>query len=196
MAIPEPELRKYYDAHKAEFVRKAQVFLEPDPDLDGRQDAGAGGGRRNQGASDVAARARQAARSSPNLWRPFPTIKDAAARGRRDAAARERHVAARQSKISRFKEKKGGGFRPDQDFAPQGLVILRIDERYEAGQASFDEVKERIQQTLSAPQLETPGSAPISPSCGWTRSSKSRMATWIPVRCAPARTPTGTTSRN
>jgi len=27
MAIPEPELRKYYDAHPAEFVRKAQVFL-------------------------------------------------------------------------------------------------------------------------------------------------------------------------
>jgi hypothetical protein len=52
-----------------------------------------------------------------------------------------------------FKEKKGSVSDPFQ--VPAGFVILRIDERYEAGQATFDQVKEEIQETLAGPQIES-----------------------------------------
>ena len=51
-----------------------------------------------------------------------------------------------------FKEKKG--FITDPIRVPQGFVILRIDERFEAGQASFDEVKDQIQERLQEPLME------------------------------------------
>jgi hypothetical protein len=38
--------------------------------------------------------------------------------------------------------------------APPGFLILKIEERYEAGQASFEEVKEQIQQFLAGPKVE------------------------------------------
>ena len=50
-----------------------------------------------------------------------------------------------------FKEKKG--YVADAFQRPQGFVILKIDERYEAGQATFDEVKEAIQDKLAEPQI-------------------------------------------
>ena len=37
---------------------------------------------------------------------------------------------------------------------PQGFVILRIDERYEAGQATFEEVKDDINDRLARPMME------------------------------------------
>ena len=50
-----------------------------------------------------------------------------------------------------FKEKQGLHHRSRSRF-PQGFAILRIDERYEAGQAAFEEVKNEIQDRLRAAQ--------------------------------------------
>jgi hypothetical protein len=51
-----------------------------------------------------------------------------------------------------FKEKKG--YVTDPFKVPQGFVILRIDERFEAGQASFEEVRNDINETLAKPKME------------------------------------------
>ena len=51
-----------------------------------------------------------------------------------------------------FKEKKG--YVTDPIKVPQGFVILRIDERYAAGQATFEEVKGDINDRLARPLME------------------------------------------
>ena len=43
------------------------------------------------------------------------------------------------------------GYVTDPFKRPQGFVILRIEERYAAGQASFDEVKEQIRKSWRCP---------------------------------------------
>src|SRR5205085_6323947 len=50
------------------------------------------------------------------------------------------------------KEKKG--YVTDPFKTAQGFVILRIDERFEAGQASFEEVREEIKEALAKPRME------------------------------------------
>jgi hypothetical protein len=35
-----------------------------------------------------------------------------------------------------------------------GFVILRVDERYEAGQATFEEVRGEIQERMARPKME------------------------------------------
>src|SRR5205823_14540498 len=37
---------------------------------------------------------------------------------------------------------------------PAGFVVLKIEERYESGQASFEEVKNEIQEKLASPVME------------------------------------------
>jgi hypothetical protein len=51
-----------------------------------------------------------------------------------------------------FKEKKG--YVTDPIKVPTGFVILRIDDRHEAGQASFEEVRSDIQDRLLEPRME------------------------------------------
>ena len=36
---------------------------------------------------------------------------------------------------------------------PEGFLILRVDEHFDAGQASFDEVKDQIHQILANPKM-------------------------------------------
>jgi peptidyl-prolyl cis-trans isomerase SurA len=51
-----------------------------------------------------------------------------------------------------FAQKKG--YVTDPIKVPQGLLILRVDDHYEAGQASFDEVKEDVMQRMAAPKMQ------------------------------------------
>jgi len=150
MAIPEPELRKYYDAHPAEFVRKAQVFLSQILiSTEGKTPEQAAAAETK--AKDVAARARKGEKFT-ELVAAFSDDKETA-NGGGSLPPREKGMSLPPIEEFAFKEKKGSVSDPIK--IAQGLVILRIDERYEAGQASFDEVKERIQQILTEPQLET-----------------------------------------
>ena len=51
-----------------------------------------------------------------------------------------------------FKEKKG--FVSDALKLRQAYLILKVEDRYEAGQASFEEVKDKIQDALLQPKVE------------------------------------------
>jgi peptidyl-prolyl cis-trans isomerase SurA len=51
-----------------------------------------------------------------------------------------------------FAAKKGDVIGPLK--GPLGFVILRVDERYEAGQASFEEVRNEIQDRMARPKME------------------------------------------
>jgi len=149
IAVPEGELRKYYEAHTADFVRKAQVFwsqiLISTEGKTTEQSAAA-----EKKARDVASRARRGEKFT-DLVTAYSDDPDAARTGGA-MPPREKGMSLPSVEDFLFKEKKGAVSDPIK--VPQGFVILRIEERYEAGQASFDEVKEQIQETLSAPMLE------------------------------------------
>jgi len=149
VVIPEPELRKYYEAHKDQYLRKAEVFLSQILiSTEGKtpEQAAAAEAR----AKDVAARARKGEKFT-DLVAAFSDDQETARSGG-VLPPREKGMSLPQIEDFLFKEKKGSVSEPFK--VANGYVILRIDERYEAGQASFDEVKEEVQETLASPQIE------------------------------------------
>jgi hypothetical protein len=51
-----------------------------------------------------------------------------------------------------FKAKKGDVLDPFK--RPQGFLILKVDERWEAGTPAFDEVREQVQDMMARPQMD------------------------------------------
>jgi parvulin-like peptidyl-prolyl isomerase len=149
IAIPEPELRKYYEAHKEEYVRKAQVFLSQILiSTEGKTPEQVTAAEAK--AKDVAARARKGEKFTDLVAAYSDDAETAKAGGQ--LPPREKGLSLPQIEDFLFKEKKGSVSDPIK--VAQGFVILRIEDRYEAGQASFDEVREQIQQTLAGPQID------------------------------------------
>ena len=148
--IPEPELRKYYDAHKEQYVRKAQVFLSQILiSTEGKTPEQAAAAEAK--AKEVAERARKGEKFT-DLVSAFSDDKETASAGAICRRAK-REMSLPPIEAFAFKEKKGSVSDPIK--IATGFAIMRIDERYEAGQASFDEVKEQIQETMVQPQIET-----------------------------------------
>ena len=147
--IPEPDQMKYYEEHKAEFVRKEQVFLSlilistegKTPEQVKAAEAK---------AKDVTARARKGEKFS-DLVRDFSDDPETAKNGG-SLPPFERGMQEKAIEDIVFKEKKG--YVTDPIKVSQGFAILRIDERYDAGQASFEEVKNEIQDRLARPKME------------------------------------------
>jgi parvulin-like peptidyl-prolyl isomerase len=149
IAIPEPELRKFYDAHKEQFLRKAEVFLSQILiSTEGKtpEQAAAAGEK----AKDVVSRARKGEKFT-DLVAAFSDDAETARAGG-VLPPREKGMSLPAIEEFAFKQKKGSVSDPIR--IATGFAILRIDERYEAGQASFDEVKEQIQDGMVGPQVE------------------------------------------
>jgi parvulin-like peptidyl-prolyl isomerase len=147
--IPEPDLQKYYDEHKGDFIRKEQVFLSQifistegkTPD----QVAAA-----EKKAKDVVARARKGEKFM-ELVAAYSDDPETARNGGQ-IPPRQRGQSLKEIDDIIFKEKKG--YVTDPFKTPTGFYILRIDDRFDAGQASFDEVKDQIHEIMSAPKME------------------------------------------
>ena len=147
--IPDPDLRKYYDAHQKDFVRKAQVFFSQIfISTEGKTPEQIKAAEAK--AKDVAARARKGEKFS-DLVTAYSDDPETARTGG-VVPPREKGMSLPQVEDFLFKEKKGSV--SDPVTVPQGFMIMRIDDRYEAGQASFDEVKDQIQEIMAEPQLE------------------------------------------
>jgi len=150
IAIPEPELRKYYEAHQTEYVRKAQVFLSQILiSTEGKTPEQAAAAEAK--AKEIAGRARKGEKFT-DLVASYSDDPETAKTGGQ-LPPREKGLSLAPIEGFAFKEKKGSVSDPIK--IASGFVILRIDERYEAGQASFDEVREQIQETVSGPQIES-----------------------------------------
>jgi len=149
VTIPEPDLRKYYDEHGSEFVRKEQVFLSQilisTEGKNAEQQAAA-----EKKAKDLVTRAQKGEKFS-DLVRDNSDDPETARSGG-SLPPYERGIMPKQMEDSVFKAKKGEVLPPFK--VQQGFLILRVDERYESGQASFDEVKEEIQQKLAEPKVQ------------------------------------------
>jgi len=147
--IPEADLRKYYDEHKADYVRKEQVFLSQILiSTEGKTPEQVAAAEKK--AKDVVARARKGEKFS-DLVRENSDDPETARTGG-SLPPYERGLMAKNMEDVVFKEKKG--YVTDPFKTAQGFVILRVDERFEAGQASFEEVREEIKEALAKPRME------------------------------------------
>lgn len=149
MSFPESELRKYYEDHKSEFVRQEQVFLSQILiSTEGKSADQVAAAEKK--AKDIVARARKGEKFS-ELVRENSDDPETARTGG-SLPPYGRGMMSKQMEDVVFKEKKG--YVSDPFKIAQGFVILKIDERFEAGQASFEEVKSEIQETMARPKME------------------------------------------
>lgn len=147
--IPEGDLRKYYDDHKADYVRKEQVFLSQILiSTEGKTPAQVAEAEKK--AKDIVARANKGEKYS-ELVRQYSDDPETARSGG-SLPPYGRGIMPKEMEDAVFKEKKGTVVGPFK--IKNGFVILRIDERYEAGQASFEEVKGQIQEEMARPKME------------------------------------------
>ena len=150
ITIPEPEMQAYYNDHKEEFVRKeAQVFLSQIVmSTEGKSPEQAAAAEKK--AKDVAARAKKGEKFS-DLARDFSDDVETGRNGGYIGAIPKGTMDKSIEDVV-FKEKKG--FVTDAIKLRNAYLILKVEDRFEAGQASFEEVKDKIQDALLQPKVE------------------------------------------
>jgi parvulin-like peptidyl-prolyl isomerase len=148
VTIPEADLRKYYEEHKSEYVRKEQIYLSQILiSTEGKTPEQIATAEKK--AKELVGRARKGEKFT-ELVQANSDDQETARNGGQ-LPPYSRGMMAKDIEDVVFKEKKG--YVTDAFRRPQGFVILKVDERYEAGQATFDEVKEAIQDKISEPQI-------------------------------------------
>ena len=149
ISVPESEMQKYYDEHKKEFVREEQVFLSQILiSTEGKSPEQVAAAEKK--AKDLVARARKGEKFS-DLARDNSDEPETAKNGGY-VGSMKRGLMEKAIEDTVFKAKKGDITDPFK--RPQGFLILKVEERYEAGQASFEEVKNEIQDRLVQPKME------------------------------------------
>jgi peptidyl-prolyl cis-trans isomerase SurA len=148
--VPPAELQKYYDNHKSEFVREEQVFLSQILlSTEGKSPEQTAEAEKK--AKDLVARARQGEKFS-ELASANSDNQETARNGGYLGAAKRSDLRKEIADLV-FNQKRGYVTDPIKVDSPSGFVILKVEERHEAGQATFEEVKDQIQQTLAEPQV-------------------------------------------
>jgi parvulin-like peptidyl-prolyl isomerase len=151
VTIPEADLRKYYDGHQSEFMRKEQVYLSQILiSTEGKTPEQVAAAEKK--AKDLVARARKGEKFSELVQANSDDPETARTGGQLPAYGRG--VMPKDMEDAVFDPAHKKGYVTDPFKRPQGFVILRIEERYGAGLATFEEVKEQIQDKLAEPQIE------------------------------------------
>jgi peptidyl-prolyl cis-trans isomerase SurA len=151
MNIPEADLRKYYDEHQKDFVREEQVFLSQIViSTEGKTPEQAAAAQKK--AVDLVNRARKGEKFSDLVKANSDDPETSKNGGELPPYKRSEGLLRKEIADVVFAQKKG--YVTDPIKVPQGLLILRVDDHYEAGQASFDEVKEDVMQRMAAPKMQ------------------------------------------
>ena len=152
ISVPEADLQKYYDAHKAEFMRNEEVFLSQiviategkSPEQITTAEAR---------AKDLVARARKGEKFS-DLARDNSDDPETAQNGGYLGAPSQKGTMRPELEAVVFSDKAVKGYVTDPIKIPGLFLILKVEEHYQAGQASFEEVREDIQQAIVGPKME------------------------------------------
>jgi peptidyl-prolyl cis-trans isomerase SurA len=146
--LPQSELHDYYDKHKSEFVREEQVYLSElliAPKSSSDADVAAA----EKKAKDIAARARKGEKFG-DLARAYSDAPSASQDGQLGAYKR----GDLRKEIEEVVFKANRGFITEPMRTQNGWVILKVDERHEAGQAAFEDVQNEIMDKLYAPRMQ------------------------------------------
>ncbi|HVP48550.1 MAG TPA: peptidylprolyl isomerase [Bryobacteraceae bacterium] len=146
--VPHSDVEKYYEEHKKEFVREEQVFLsEILISTEGKTpDQVAQAEKR---AKDLVARGRKGEKFG-ELARQYSDAETKDNFGQLPPYKRGQLKKEIEDVV--FKEKKG--YVTDPIRLPNGFEILKVEDRYEAGQAPLGDVENEIMEKLSMPQMQ------------------------------------------
>jgi len=146
--VPHSEIEKYYEEHKKEFVREEQVFLsEILISTEGKTaDQVAQAEKR---AKDIVARLRKGEKFG-ELARQYSDAETKDNFGQ--LPPYKRGQLRKEIEDVVFKEKKGYITEPIK--MPNGFEILKIEDRYEAGQAPLADVENEVQEKLYMPRMQ------------------------------------------
>jgi peptidyl-prolyl cis-trans isomerase SurA len=151
ISIPDAEKRKYYDEHKTEYVREEEVYLSQIlVSTEGKTPEQIAAAQKK--AADLVARARKGEKFSDLARDNSDDVATAKDGGNLPPYKRSDHLMVKQIEDLVFAQKKG--YVSDPIKTPLGLLILRVDERFEPGQASFEEVQEQVTQALAGPRMQ------------------------------------------
>jgi parvulin-like peptidyl-prolyl isomerase len=146
--VPHSEVEKYYEEHKSEFVRKEQVFLrEILISTEGKAPDQAAQAEKR--AKDLAARARKGEKFG-ELAKQYSDSETKDNFG--ELPPYNKGQLRKDLEDIVFKEKKG--YVTDAIKQPNGFLILKIEDRYEAGQAPIEAVENEIMEKLSMPRMQ------------------------------------------
>lgn len=151
VSIPEADLKKYYDEHKGDYIRKAQVFLSQILiSTDGKTPEQVTAAEAK--AKDIVARARKGEKFS-DLVASYSDDTDTARAGGQLPPMEKGQMRPDLEKLV-FSNRRGYVTDPIKMEAPmKGFLILKVEERYEEGQAAFDDVKDQVQEKLAEPRM-------------------------------------------
>jgi len=148
MAVKHEDLEKYYNEHKADFVREEQIVLQEILiSTEGKDAAGVAAAEKK--AKDLVARARKGERFAEmardnsdsvthNNFGELPPYK--------------KGVMSKNLEDLVWDQPKG--YITDPIKTPNGFLILRVEDHPKAGQAELSEVEGRITEILLAPRLD------------------------------------------
>jgi parvulin-like peptidyl-prolyl isomerase len=154
ISVPEADLQKYYDDHKTEFMRDEEVFLSQILiSLEGKSPAQIATAQAL--AIDLVARARKGEKFS-ELARDNSDDPETAQNGGYVGAPRKRGESKPEVESAVFNDKAVKGYITDpiKLTSPPAFLILKVEEHYAAGQASFEEVREEVQQAIVGPKMD------------------------------------------
>ncbi len=143
--VPESEMQKYYEEHKSEFMRKdSQVFLSQIViSTEGKTPEQVAVAEKK--AKDLVARAKKGEKFS-DLARDNSDDVETAKNGGQ-IGPMNKGLMDKPIEDLVFAQKKG--FVSDAIRRPNSFLILKVDERFEAGQAAYEEVKNELQDRLT-----------------------------------------------
>jgi parvulin-like peptidyl-prolyl isomerase len=153
ISVPEAELQKYYDDHKAQYMRDEEVFLSQILiSTEGKSPEQVAVAQ--QRATDLAVRARKGEKFS-ELARDNSDDPETAQNGGYLGAPMKRADLRPELAAIVFSDKAVKGYITDPPVKlPAGFLIIKVEEHYAAGQASFEEVREDVQQAITGPKME------------------------------------------
>jgi peptidyl-prolyl cis-trans isomerase SurA len=146
--VPHTEVEKYYDEHKSEFVRKEEVFLrEILISTEGKTPEQAAQAEKR--AKDLVACARKGEKFA-ELAKQYSDADSKDNYG--ELPPYTRGMLRKDLEDLVFKQPKG--YVTDPIKQSNGFLILKVEDRYEAGQAPLDAVENEIRDKLSMPQMQ------------------------------------------
>jgi parvulin-like peptidyl-prolyl isomerase len=145
ITIPKAELQKYYEEHKSEFVRQEQVQLREILLSTEGKDAAAV----EKKAKDLVARARKS-ENFGNLARDNSDAETARSYG--DLPPFKRGDLKKEIEDLVFGQSKGYVTEPIRQ--PNGFLILKVEERYQAGLQPFELVEPEVTEKLYMPRMQ------------------------------------------
>jgi peptidyl-prolyl cis-trans isomerase SurA len=152
ISVPEADLQKYYDDHKAQYMRDEEVFLSQILiSTEGKSPEQVTVAQ--QRATDLAVRARKGEKFS-ELARDNSDDPETAQNGGYLGAPMKRGDLRPELAAIVFSDKAVKGYITDPIKLPAGFLIIKVEEHYAAGQASFEEVREEVQQAIVGPKME------------------------------------------